>query len=65
VYRPSNFTGSADNFPLPAPTGTYGTDLTALNGVAPGGTWKLYVMDDAAKDQGSITGGWELTITSQ
>jgi len=51
-----------DTFPSPAPTGPYGTNLSAFNGTNPNGTWSLYVFDDAAGDAGRIDGGWTLNI---
>jgi subtilisin-like proprotein convertase family protein len=63
TYRPTNF-GTSDPFNSPAPAGPYATTLSALNGISPNGTWSLYVMDDSNPDNGNITGGWSLTITT-
>jgi len=63
TYRPTAYT-PATSYPSPAPGGTYGTALTAFNGTDPNGTWSLYVFDDGPGDQGSIAGGWSLTITA-
>ncbi|MBP6528488.1 MAG: carboxypeptidase regulatory-like domain-containing protein [Burkholderiales bacterium] len=38
--------------------GTFGTTPTDVNGA-----WSLYVLDDEAGDQGTINGGWEISIT--
>jgi hypothetical protein len=38
--------------------------LSVFNGTNPNGTWKLYVIDDSAGDNGEITGGWTLTISA-
>ena len=57
--------GAVDAFPAPAPAGTYGTSLDVFNGLAPNGTWRLYVVDDQANDVGAIGAGWVLTITTQ
>jgi subtilisin-like proprotein convertase family protein len=49
--------------------GSVGSDFPALNlstfaGKNPNGTWKLYVVDDANDDSGSIAGGWELQLNT-
>lgn len=38
-------------------------NLATFNGKNPNGDWKLYVVDDAGSDSGSIK-GWSLTITT-
>jgi len=38
--------------------------LSVLNGSSPNGIWSLYVVDDAARDTGSIAGGWRLSIST-
>lgn len=48
-------------FPAPAPQDNYGTTMAALNGATANGTWKLYVVDDAGIDVGTIT-GWCLNV---
>ena len=63
TYKPSGLTAN-DIFPTPAPGGPHGTTLSVFNGSAPNGTWSLFVLDDASQDQGSITGGWSLSITT-
>ncbi len=63
TYKPTNFGGN-DTFPLPAPTGPYGTTLAVFNGENPNGTWSLYVVDDLSGDTGQIAGGWSLTFTT-
>ena len=37
--------------------GSYGGD--------PGGTWRLFVVDNVGGDSGSISGSWTLTITTE
>lgn len=67
VYRPTNYFTSSeipDQFPLPAPSGPYGTTLASFNGIQPNGDWLLYVMDDNRGDGGSIAGGWSLNVES-
>jgi hypothetical protein len=71
-YKPSNFLGSVvnesggnDNFPAPGPgLINYAADLTVFNGTNPNGTWKLYVVDDAASDMSSLAGGWSISLTT-
>jgi extracellular elastinolytic metalloproteinase len=63
TFRPTNIT-TGDTFPAPAPAGPYGATLSVFNGSNPNGTWKLYALDDAAIDDGTIAGGWSLTITT-
>ena len=52
------------DFPLPAPTGPYATDLSVFDGTNPNGTWSLYVIDDTFGDAGQFAGGWSLEITT-
>jgi subtilisin-like proprotein convertase family protein len=63
TFRPTN-SGTGDPFPVPAPPAPHGTLLSAFNGANPNGTWSLYVVDDAATDVGTFSGGWSLTITT-
>jgi hypothetical protein len=49
-------------FPAPAPAGPYGSVLSAFNGLDPNGTWNLFVADDAGGLEGSIAGGWKVTV---
>src|SRR6185369_1596967 len=37
---------------------------SVFNGDSANGTWSLYVLDDGQGDQGSIAGGWSLTLTT-
>lgn len=60
TYKP---TGSIASMPSPAPASPYGSEMAAFNGASPNGTWSLYVVDAAATDSGSISGGWRLEIT--
>ncbi|MFM6064948.1 MAG: hypothetical protein ACKPAE_21800, partial [Microcystis panniformis] len=63
TYKPTNI-GTGDIFGTPAPTGTYGSSLSVFNGTNANGTWRLFVIDDASGDFGSIDGGWSLNITT-
>src|SRR3989454_1101750 len=67
TFRPANYADASvggDNFPSPAPAGPYGATLSAFNGQGANGTWSLYVYDDGPGDQGSLAGGWSLTLTT-
>ncbi len=66
----SNDTGGTDlldTFPAPfaAPNALVDApaDLSVFNLTNPNGEWKLYVVDDATQDTGTISGGWLLFIT--
>ncbi len=65
-YKPTNST-SPDTYTSPGPgsfaagTGAASTPLSSLNGLDPNGTWKIYIMDDAAADIGSMT-SWSLEL---
>jgi uncharacterized repeat protein (TIGR01451 family) len=47
--------------PPPPP---YYTNLSAMNGSNPNGTWSLFIQDDAVLDSGVISNGWILTLTT-
>jgi hypothetical protein len=70
TYRPTNH-GANDAFAGPAPAGPYqnaapgGTatfeSVFGSNGATMNGDWKLWIVDDAASDVGTIA-GWKLTF---
>ncbi len=63
TYRPTNI-GTGDTFPAPAPAPSAATQLAVFNDTDPNGQWQLFVVDDAAGDSGSISGGWCVEIVS-
>ena len=50
--------------PVSPPPPPYGTNLAALNGGNPNGTWELFVQDDKPLDSGTNYNGWILTLTT-
>lgn len=66
IFRAGNYEAAvADNFPAPGPglLSEASADLGVFNGTNPNGSWRLYIVDDAGADVGSISGGWSLTLT--
>jgi subtilisin-like proprotein convertase family protein len=71
TFRPGN-SGAFDSFPAPAPPAPYSSPspggsatFTSVFGFTnPNGTWRLYAVDDAANDTGTIAGGWSLSFRS-
>jgi subtilisin-like proprotein convertase family protein len=73
TYQPTTYY-TGDSFPAPGPGTAYGspgpagggtaTFASVFNGTAPNGTWHLYVVDFVAGDDGEITGGWSIEITT-
>ena len=62
-YRPTDInSGTPDSWPE-APPGPYASGaLDTSNGEDANGLWRLYVVDDAAGENGSIAAGWSLNI---
>jgi uncharacterized delta-60 repeat protein/uncharacterized repeat protein (TIGR01451 family) len=67
-YRPTSYALASPPFPAPAPystaAGFYRTNLGTFNGSNPNGDWKLYVLDDTHFNQGAISNGWILNLTT-
>lgn len=64
TYLPTGQNG-ADSFPSPAPAQSSQTTFAgAFSGISANGDWKLFIVDDATGDIGSMSGGWSLTITT-
>ncbi len=71
TFRAVNYGNGAgvftDTFPAPFPAPNTLTDapadLSVFHQTNPNGQWKLYVVDDAGQDSGSISGGWTLLVT--
>jgi subtilisin-like proprotein convertase family protein len=64
TYQPTSYETIGNNWPAPAPGPPWGAALSVFKGTDPNGVWKLYVFDDAAADQGSISNGWRLSFTT-
>ena len=61
-YKPTDFE-AGDSFPAPAPAGQpNGSTLGAFFGVPANGVWKLYAVDDAGENFGSIAGGFSVSL---
>jgi subtilisin-like proprotein convertase family protein len=67
---PSN-SGTGDIFPAPAPgsflnapSAGVASLLGSFGSLNANGTWSLFVVDDAAGDFGTISGGWTITFTT-
>ncbi len=64
AHRPANYGIAQDTFPAPAPQISHYPDLFRFRGRDPNGTWRLYVVDDAAGFTGAVEGGWCLSVTT-
>lgn len=60
AYRPMDATGTGAPLPAPAPVGA-GTDLSAYEGRAAAGTWRLWLADGGGGDTGTIR-DWSLSV---
>jgi subtilisin-like proprotein convertase family protein len=61
TYLPS---GMAETMNAPAPAPPYGSALADFNGGDPNGVWRLYALDAADGDSGSIAQGWSISVTA-
>lgn len=63
-FIPRNFPiGTHDDFPFPAPDAiSSSAQLSGFDGLAAGGKWKLFVVDDSGTDVGKFAGGWTVQI---
>jgi subtilisin-like proprotein convertase family protein len=71
TYKPTNNfdtdVSAFEVFPDPAPPEPYiqsSALLSSLNGYSPNGQWKLFIVDDASLNSGTLSGGWSLDITT-
>ncbi|MBK6750799.1 MAG: CSLREA domain-containing protein [Acidobacteria bacterium] len=70
TFRAANYGNTptlfTDTFPAPFPAPNTLTDapadLSVFHQTNPNGQWKLYVVDDAGTDVGTIAGGWTLLV---
>src|SRR6185436_11467460 len=59
-YGPTNYDGGdGDIFPAPGPVPPF---VNTVFGEAPNGDWKLWVLDDASADSGTIA-GWCMNLS--
>ena len=49
---------------LSPPPPPFGTNLAAMNGSNPNGSWSLFIQDDSMYDSGVISNGWVLALTT-
>lgn len=63
TYRPTN-NGAADNYPAPGPGAVNDASPALANFTGNfNGSWKLFVVDDVFGDNGTISGGWNITFS--
>ena len=63
TFKPTDYE-PGDAFAAPAPAGPYGAALSVFGGLNPNGDWKLFVMDDAGGDSGTLNGGWSVNFVT-
>ncbi|HEY0462450.1 MAG TPA: VCBS repeat-containing protein [Pyrinomonadaceae bacterium] len=68
TYRPTDIVSESfgDFFAAPAPFPPFNqlNQLSVFNGYSPNGEWRLFVVDDAQNNAGTISGGWSLDVTT-
>ena len=68
TYKPTNIGTNLDTFPSPAPIPTGfpagNSLLSGFNGSNPNGTWNLYIVDDGTSGTGTLSGGWQVLVTT-
>jgi subtilisin-like proprotein convertase family protein len=63
TYKPSEAFPTPD-LAAPAPAGPYPVDLNLFNGGPANGLWQLFIEDQVGGDDGTISGGWSLTLNA-
>lgn len=64
TYKPTNLSDAgSDTFGAPASAPPYGATLSTFAGTDPNGEWKIFVVDDAAGDSGSVQ-SWKLDFVT-
>ena len=65
TFHPTNANNN-DWFPYPAPVSGPSTGFAPIfGGTDPNGTWKLFVLDDTVANDGTVAGGWSLTVETK
>lgn len=54
---------STGSFQITPPPPPYGTNMSAVAGDNPNGTWSLFIQDDTPLDSGYVSNGWVLSLT--
>jgi uncharacterized repeat protein (TIGR01451 family)/uncharacterized delta-60 repeat protein len=63
--QPTSYALATPPFPAAStPPPPYNTNLSVFNGINPNGAWSLYVLDDTLGNDGAISNGWVLNLTT-
>lgn len=69
TFKPTQGTSAEQGFPrpsvFPALDPPYGAFLSDFDATNPNGTWKLYIYHDTSGWNGSLAGGWSITIKAR